>query len=1111
MAEFKLSYTANDINEKLGKIEDFPSTAKGTSENSFIANDLTTNKVHSANSTVFGENSTAGTKGYYIQSIEILKDENGVTVGGNIYLSNSTDPVIPTRDNHQEDTSVVLPYTLGDEDSYFSVESNGYYHWIHVQKITAIRNNVISYEGIIEPANYWELGEPNHNQEQLPFCFFVESQPNEGIINFGNHSHAEGWYASALASQSHAEGYMTKAVGRYSHAEGFGTLAGYAAHSEGGNTEATGLNSHAEGNSTVASGTRSHAEGEKTIASGHYSHSEGRETQAIGPAAHAEGRGTVASGQYSHVEGFETVASGDVSHAEGMRTVASGTRSHAEGNSTEAAGKDSHVQGRYNIIDTETDPTDDTYGKYAHIVGNGTDKNNRSNAHTLDWSGNAWFAGTIKAAENIEAEGNISSDTIYATRSISADGSIYTSEDLHASSDIYANGNISADCDIFTNSDKKVATEIYVDKSYTIAGQKSDVTIGKKATAEGYSTDASGEYAHAEGSKTTASGKRSHAEGYESQALSNDAHAEGYKTTAGNTTSGGIGAHAEGASTQATANASHAEGRGTIASSSYQHAQGKYNIEDTSATYAHIVGNGTSDTARSNAHTLDWDGNAWFAGDVESGNGKLATEAYVNEQIDNIEIPETDLIGYATEDYVNSRYVTAGQKTGATLGEYATAEGVNTTASGNYSHAEGNGTTASGQYSHAEGFHTTASGVTSHAEGDATYAIGIYSHAEGSGDINSYSVLLTGEAGTTTYTISDGGYIKVGRVINYGLKYATIKTYDKQTLTITVDRTLNTSEELNSTKARVYVCGAFGAQSHSEGLSTIAYGMRSHAEGAATTASGDCSHTEGLGTIAFGNYQHVQGKYNIEDVDGAFAHIVGNGDYNNPSNALTVSWEGNGVISGSWSSSTGADYAEYFEWADGNTNNEDRVGYIVALDGDKIRLATSDDEDILGIISGTAAIIGDTASWDWQDKYLTDEFGRTIFDMVEEFIEVPEEVTTMVEETVETTDENGNIVTETIEVPHTEIQMVTKSTGFFPHRRLNPAYDETQTYVPRSERKEWDTVGMIGKLHVRDDGTCQPNGYAKVGKNGIATLSDTKTNMRVLRRITDNIVLVLMK
>ena len=56
---------------------------------------------------------------------------------------------------------------------------------------------------------------------------------------------------------------------------------------------------------------------------------------------------------------------------------------------------------------------------------------------------------------------------------------------------------------------------------------------------------------------------------------------------------------------------------GTTASSYRQHVQGKYNIEDSNSIYAHIVGNGTSDSDRSNAHTLDWSGNAWYAGTVE--------------------------------------------------------------------------------------------------------------------------------------------------------------------------------------------------------------------------------------------------------------------------------------------------------------------------------------------------------------------------------------------------------------------------------------------------------------------------------------------------------------
>jgi hypothetical protein len=51
----------------------------------------------------------------------------------------------------------------------------------------------------------------------------------------------------------------------------------------------------------------------------------------------------------------------------------------------------------------------------------------------------------------------------------------------------------------------------------------------------------------------------------------------------------------------------------------HQHVQGKYNIQDDKNQYAHIVGNGEDLARRSNAHTLDWDGNAWYAGNVYVG------------------------------------------------------------------------------------------------------------------------------------------------------------------------------------------------------------------------------------------------------------------------------------------------------------------------------------------------------------------------------------------------------------------------------------------------------------------------------------------------------------
>ena len=67
-------------------------------------------------------------------------------------------------------------------------------------------------------------------------------------------------------------------------------------------------------------------------------------------------------------------------------------------------------------------------------------------------------------------------------------------------------------------------------------------------------------------------------------------------------------------------NYSHSEGEGTIAKGKAQHTQGKYNIIDEENKYSHIIGNGNSDTERSNAHTVDWDGNAWYAGSVTAKN-----------------------------------------------------------------------------------------------------------------------------------------------------------------------------------------------------------------------------------------------------------------------------------------------------------------------------------------------------------------------------------------------------------------------------------------------------------------------------------------------------------
>lgn len=134
-------------------------------------------------------------------------------------------------------------------------------------------------------------------------------------------------------------------------------------------------------------GDYSVAEGFLCVASGEHSHAEGSQSEATGNWSHSEGLATVASSFAAHAEGASTVASGNRSHAEGADTVASAYAAHAEGNNTIAASHAQHVGGKFNVADS--------VGRYAEIIGNGDDDNNRSNARTLDWNGNETIAGDL--------------------------------------------------------------------------------------------------------------------------------------------------------------------------------------------------------------------------------------------------------------------------------------------------------------------------------------------------------------------------------------------------------------------------------------------------------------------------------------------------------------------------------------------------------------------------------------------------------------------------------------------------------------------------------------------------------------------------------------------
>lgn len=548
-----------------------------------------------------------------------------------------------------------------------------------------------------------------------------------------------------------------------------------------------------------------------------------------------------------------------------------------------------------------------------------------------------------------------------------------------------------------------------------------------------YANTASGNYAIAAGSGATASGAGAFAMGT-STASGTAAFAAGSGVTAS-----GINAYAQNCDTEASGWYSSAAGLGTKAATEGQFVFGEYNTADATypgsgnkGNYIEIVGNGTSNNARSNARTLDWSGNEKIGGMLCVGGGSYFQ------------------IGAGTGQYSLVENFTG---TNTATGTYSHAEGGITHATGDASHAEGLSNTAGGNFSHAEGSLNTASGIASHVEGNGNTAAGEDSHCEGS------SSDATGD-----YSHAEGYFNEVTGVAT-------------------------------ASHAEGYCCTVMGEYSHAEGNTSVARGSCSHAEGASTYANGYASHSTGYSTSANYRCQCVSGEWNKLDSTGVgdstsrgtYIEIVGNGTASNArSNARTLDWSGNEKVAGTYSSG-GADYAEMFEWDDGNHENEDRRGRFVTLNGDKIALADGNSDYILGIVSGKPTVIGDAYDSQWKGMYLTDAFGDAIWEEI-----------TVPAHTREITKQNGERETITISPEHNERVM-----------KLNPAFDAELPYQPRSERPEWCAVGMLGKLVVCDDGTAKVNGYVKPAAYGVATAAAERTIWRVMARKDENHVLVM--
>ncbi|WP_053038584.1 peptidase G2 autoproteolytic cleavage domain-containing protein [Staphylococcus haemolyticus] len=204
------------------------------------------------------------------------------------------------------------------------------------------------------------------------------------------------------------------------------------------------------------------------------------------------------------------------------------------------------------------------------------------------------------------------------------------------------------------------------------------------------------------------------------------------------------------------------------------------------------------------------------------------------------------------------------------------------------------------------------------------------------------------------------------------------------------------------------------------GMSSKAYGSRSGIINSLSSETDKEAHT-----------QTVFNSRNVKS-PGSYRVVAGYSSTGSPSTSnIKVdlnTLQGNLNLAGKLTQNN-ADIAELFESQSGQSIE---LGTIVTLDGDKIRKAQPNDEPI-GVISGTAALVANDKTYHHKDRYLQNEYGMTLTKRVQREFE----------------DVDGNPVFEWRDEP---IE--------------NPNYNEDLPYVSRSERPEWNTVGLIGQIYT---------------------------------------------
>lgn len=378
--QYKREYEAGRIDENaiyLTPSEESPSQAsqigqRGTGIDSVILNDLNNiasgdySSAHGHTTLAHGENSVIFGSGYKLSSQLAEHPQLGQLIDGNLlnlqlYVSDEDDSYQYQEGSYEGERYIVINtgnYLTADD--LLGVLTNAQFigfiiEFEHGVLIAARKENVSKLS-----ANTIKIVDTSAG-DSLSLAHFAIKEVWNGAA-LGNYSVSFGKENISAGYASFTQGVLNYAIGSHSVAMGnLNEVRGYAATTLGELNKVTGGSTYA-------------------LAAGHNNSIDGSCGVAIG-------NGNQVTRENAHAEGLTTKAAGRAAFAEGTGTLAEGNYSHAMGRGTQALGRSSLAIGEYNIIDErETDSTT-TRSKYAFAVGNGNSDQDRSNAFSVDWSG----------------------------------------------------------------------------------------------------------------------------------------------------------------------------------------------------------------------------------------------------------------------------------------------------------------------------------------------------------------------------------------------------------------------------------------------------------------------------------------------------------------------------------------------------------------------------------------------------------------------------------------------------------------------------------------------------------------------------------------------------